>query len=825
MNPHRCTIGTAWQAALGLICFLIVIFGAAPGYAQGYPRYTVENRPLTPQEEWVLDQVKAGEVADLVEKYGVREVLANQYGLVKGEKEGLTDLRERAEPARWKSFWADRGPGLVIRAAFLRQLMADGFDGFRVHDHGVRLQNAVISGPFDLRAAVVPHDVMLKYCIFEAPIIFRDSHFKKNLQMLNSIIEKDASFLGLKVDQCAYFNESRFLDEVNFERAHIGEEFSFRGTKCLCATKKILFKSMYVGKDAHLESAELHGPVDFCLAKIDGEFEMNKVHFWRETLFDSLKVAYTLRCNKTIFEDHATFLIMKVGSYADFKETCFHGRALFGGADIGKDLRASNSQFLSFCSDHYASFFGTKVGQEAQFEGAVFNGPVDFGSADIGLNLRAKGAHFNNEVRSIETPDLKVGNTAHFEGATFKGRVSFAGAKIGGQFNAYEARFDSDQDVDFSGLKVGELAIFRNARFNGNLNFIGAKIGGELRTESIQGAEFKGGRLPKQISLNNGKFFDLSINGLKIETQESTGPEIKAPNDTLPEITKLDLTGTVVERNLTLKNFKIKNFQGNNLEVKGCAALNNLEIAPEIDDKIVKSDKRDEFEVDLRNSKFVGLDMKQTKWLQKNKDSVNLAGMSYQSIKMDKSNHVPWLYRLRNWFCSRDPLLDWLDRSKFDSRNYLQLKNHFEQTAEADLAAQAYINMKRRANGLEEWLDYFNPLQWPELLFWDLPVGRGRRPLRIFLVAIPFILAGALLFKSKDLVDREWPKKNRFYGMVGSVLLSVDIFTPSLLNLGMENHWKPATLSGGRRVYIHVHRLVGRIFIAVFFLGIWSQFK
>ncbi len=816
MNRHRCTIRYAWQAALGSFFFL-VIQGAAAGYAQKYPQYTVDNgvvtSPLTPQEEWVLDQVKAGEVADLVNRYRVREALKDQYGLVMGKIEGLSDLSERlekADPPRWTDFGAEWGPRLTIRAAFLKQLLADGFDGFKVHCHGVKVKNAIITGPLDLRAAVVPHDVVLSSCIFEESVNLRDSNFKKNLQLLNSIVKKDADFLGFTVNLCGYFNDSRFLDRVSFKRAHIGEEFSFMGTKCQSDSKEILFKSMYVGKDAHFENAELHGPVDFCMAQIDGELEINQAHFWKEAEFDSLKVAYTLRCNKTIFEKDVTFLIMKVGNYADFKETQFHGKAWFGGAEIAKDLRASQSQFLSSSSENYASFFRTKVGQEAIFEGARFNCPVDFGSADIGLNLKLKGAQFKNVDESLEAPDLKVNNTADFEEVSFAGLVSFAGANVGGQFNAQRARFEGTQDVDFSGLKVGQLASFSDAWFNGNLNFSGAKIGGELRAEAIQGAVFKGGELPGQIFMDNCKLFDLSIKGPENKPREPTGSESSPAVDVPPIITKLDLTRTVVERNLALVNVKIEKLLANNLEVRGRAAFSNLEIADL---------------ADFSNSKFVGLEMTGTNWPQKGKDHIKLAGMTYQSIKMDHSGPDPVLRQLRNWFCSRDNLLNWLDRSSFDSRNYLQLKNHFEQTGQDDLAAQAYINMKRRASGLEEWQDYLYPWQWLELLFWDLPVGRGRRPLRIFLIAIPFIVAGALMFKSQDLLDRDWPKKNRFSALAGSVLLSVDMFTPSLLNLGMENHWQPATLSPARRAYIHVHRLVGRICIAVFFVGIWSQFK
>ncbi len=209
---------------------------------------------------------------------------------------------------------------------------------------------------------------------------------------------------------------------------------------------------------------------------------------------------------------------------------------------------------------------------------------------------------------------------------------------------------------------------------------------------------------------------------------------------------------------------------------------------------------------------------------------MQLSGLSCQSMKMIEEPNTSWWWDKAStwvpiWLYPRDPLLNLIDNSDFDTRNYLHLEAFFQRTGKKELADQAYLKMKQRESGLDSWTAWIEPWKWPKLLLWDLPVGYGRKPLRILGFALLFIGVGACVFDPKYLTHVKWPKKNKFYGVLGRLLLSCDICTPSLLNLGMEKDWSPPRISGRMKIFIFLYGLVGRIFIAVFFLGVWEKFK
>ncbi len=73
-----------------------------------------DGSPLTPQEQFVLKQAAAGEIADLKQEFGDAE-----------------DKRR-------------------LRAGFLEELLTGEVPGARVRRRGVRISNAVIEEPLDL---------------------------------------------------------------------------------------------------------------------------------------------------------------------------------------------------------------------------------------------------------------------------------------------------------------------------------------------------------------------------------------------------------------------------------------------------------------------------------------------------------------------------------------------------------------------------------------------------------------------------------------------------------------------------------------------------
>ena len=115
--------------------------------------------------------------------------------------------------------------------------------------------------------------------------------------------------------------------------------------------------------------------------------------------------------------------------------------------------------------------------------------------------------------------------------------------------------------------------------------------------------------------------------------------------------------------------------------------------------------------------------------------------------------------------------------------------------------------------------------QWLTFLFWDLPVGYGRKPMRIVWFALPVLLLGAYCFDPKYLTGITWPQQSRLHNVLARLLLSLDKFTPSLLDLGLEKSWEAPELSHRLQLFLYGHRLMGRVTLAIFGLAVWAKFK
>ena len=102
------------------------------------------------------------------------------------------------------------------------------------------------------------------------------------------------------------------------------------------------------------------------------------------------------------------------------------------------------------------------------------------------------------------------------------------------------------------------------------------------------------------------------------------------------------------------------------------------------------------------------------------------------------------------------------------------------------------------------------------LLFWDWPVGYGRKPQSIFWFALPFIIFGAVVLDPRYLEGIGWPQKNKLYEWLARLLLSVDKFTPKLMEFGLEDKWQPPKLSGFMQFFLHVYKIMGKVFLSYF---------
>jgi hypothetical protein len=88
--------------------------------------------------------------------------------------------------------WDD--PARIVRAELLRFLILGGGDGFRLHEKGVRLSGARVTGMLDLEGCRIPRDIGLKDCRFDAPPVLRSA-------IIDNLFLDGSALPGLQADR------------------------------------------------------------------------------------------------------------------------------------------------------------------------------------------------------------------------------------------------------------------------------------------------------------------------------------------------------------------------------------------------------------------------------------------------------------------------------------------------------------------------------------------------------------------------------------------------------------------------------------------------
>ena len=226
------------KARFALLAMILCAWISSVIMCQAQIQVTPDLKPLWPAEEEVLKQVAAGKEVDLRYRFG-------------------EDDKNRK-----------------IRGSFLEALLTPGgIKGLTIHRRGVVIKYAVIIDDLDLKSAAMQSEVTFIECIFRGNVNFQDCFFKYNLQILRSIFEKQVSFIDIEVIKKAYFDETIFKREVNFDRAKIGTELSLKKTR-FEGKETIYFNGMNVGWYFNGEGAYFEGPVEFKYLQIGGDVKL-----------------------------------------------------------------------------------------------------------------------------------------------------------------------------------------------------------------------------------------------------------------------------------------------------------------------------------------------------------------------------------------------------------------------------------------------------------------------------------------------------------------------------------------------------------------------
>jgi uncharacterized protein YjbI with pentapeptide repeats len=354
-----------------VLLFAVMLLGAGGGLAWAQGKGEAPLPPglarLTGTEQWVLQQVGAGRVADLKERFG--------------EDEGAH----------------------TIRGEFVQTLLTDGFPGFKAHRSGIYLVNAIIPDILSLQFAEVDHAVFLVGCQFRGLVTCSGSHFKKTLGMKGAVFAKQADFHQLKVDLDAFLGEAVFEGPVDFGAARIEGNLVLKGASFTGKDREANFNGLKLGGSLHCTNAVFEGGVDLTGASIGAEFNAQGARF----ASPDKKVSFTG---------------VKVGQIASFDRAEFRGPVSLADTQVSGTFSAVGARFES--SGQEILFTSLKVGSGALFNGTVFKGPVNFSNADIAGGLHFDEARFENREHPIKFYGLKADNIASFMETVFQGGVS-----------------------------------------------------------------------------------------------------------------------------------------------------------------------------------------------------------------------------------------------------------------------------------------------------------------------------------------------------------------------------------------------------------------
>jgi hypothetical protein len=400
---------TGLQAVV-MILAILVGSGVFPGLAQETPRSAIpwDSDRLTLAEQWVLERVATGAVADLKEKFG--------------EGEG----------------------GRTLRARFVEALVTEEFPHFNLHHSGIYLVNAVVEGALGLEFAVVDPAVFLVGCRFQDPVNCGGSRFKKTLVIKESVFTRPANFYRLHVGVDAFFGDTVFEGPVDFGGAKIEGQLTLSGARFSGQPQATNFNGLTVGQSLSLKRTVFEGGADFTGVKIGGEFNAAGARFTGN--------------------QKACFNGMKVGQHASLLQAVFQGPVDLGGAEIGGEFFGDQARFES--KEEKVSFNGLKVGPRLSFDGTEFQGPVDFSMASVSGMLILNQARFENREHKPTFFGLKVEQHAFVSDTVFQAGVSLVGTQFknlmltGGAaapLTYPEVNLDGAQ-VDYS-LIIGDLTV------------------------------------------------------------------------------------------------------------------------------------------------------------------------------------------------------------------------------------------------------------------------------------------------------------------------------------------------------------------------------
>jgi uncharacterized protein YjbI with pentapeptide repeats len=205
-------------------------------------------RAAKPSQEYVLNQIAAGDIADL------------------------------------DTF--DGPGGRVLPADFITDLLTNVSPDYKVDRHGISIRHATVPDSIDLTNGEIPYNVQLIDCTFEQKVDLTEATFHRNLVV-------DGSHFNGSVD----FSDVTIANQFSASEAVFGTP----GRSIDSDGPSEIFLRMKVGSTVYLPDAQFEEPTDFTHSEVGGDFLADRTTFNSRADLEGLKITFDA------FFRHATF--------------------------------------------------------------------------------------------------------------------------------------------------------------------------------------------------------------------------------------------------------------------------------------------------------------------------------------------------------------------------------------------------------------------------------------------------------------------------------------------------------------------------------------
>jgi hypothetical protein len=481
------------------------LFGASARAAVAAPTPPTAGSPA---EQFVLQQVALGNVADL----------ATQF---------------------------PDGTSRILRPEFLFSLLVAPAAEDAYHRHGVRIRNAVFAQSIDLRNVDVVHETWLDDCAFQAGIDLKHARFHKDLSLQASKIDGTsvaANLDGLRVDGSLFLRRAVFTGEANFNSMQIGENLEGDDLTFGSGTASTRFDGIIVD-----------GTVSFARATFGTAADFTSARFGDEAVFES-----------AVFNNPGTSAIFDAVSVTrglSLVKATVRGNTLLTHAVIGGSLGLDDMQFGLFNAQS-ADLESANVADSIYLRRAKVPGAVNLTYMKIGVDLDVNHAQFQGMPESFDLQSTHIGANVLAGDTEFSSAVYFNGAVVGADVDFSDARFSGDGDgVDLRTLDVGRDLLLSNATVNTEFTSRNSKVGRDLRVQnstfadrdlvmsqmSVGGvADLRGAVASGDIDFSDSTALDLLLGGPPNGSDQSAA-----------RIAGLDLSRTGIKRELRVRNISV----------------------------------------------------------------------------------------------------------------------------------------------------------------------------------------------------------------------------------------------------------------------------